>query len=382
VHQLELEMQNQELQRSRHEVEESRDRYRELYESLPLGYATIDLSGQIYDLNPAGTKLLGFPDRTRHVKKSFFHFCAEDADAATLFFRTVLSEQSPDARELHMRTVDDRPFIAAVQAAPAQVSGEKEKRLRITFEDITRRKEIEEQLRQQHLLLTANRVELQALMGKLFTAQEEERRRIACDLHDDHCQRLTALILETGSWARLFASTNSTLVPRIELLKQQLTEILDDFRHLSHELHPRHLDTVPLGSSMRSHIKELAEHTGLRIDFQERDVHKELPLSIVISLYRLLQESLANIRKHACATHVSVTLSGGPHHVELLVADNGSGFDLGAVATSGKGLGLTSMQERVRPLGGRVAITSRPGHGTKLTISIPLSTSPVGADGG
>ncbi len=368
VHQVELELQCQELHRLQAEAEESRNRYRELYESIPIGYATIDVTGKIHDVNPAGASLLGV-DPTHEMKNLYACFADGDGDAALLFLRNVLNDGAAGSCDLRMRKPDGGMFLAAVQAAPVKNGEGKRERLRIAFKDITRRKQVEESLRQHQLELEANRIELQELMAKLFTAQEEERRRIACDLHDDHCQRITALILEASAMEKLVRSVMPALMPRMSSLKNKLGDILDDFRHLTHELHPRHLDTVSLACSMRTYIKEFVEYASLDVDFKEHAVPAHLPMPITICLYRLLQESLGNIRKHANAQHVAVQLSGGQREVELQVSDDGSGFNYG---DSKKGLGLTSMQERVRPLRGHIAIDSSPGRGTLVAVKIPL----------
>ena len=368
VHQVELELQCQELRRAQDEAEESRNRYRELYESIPIGYATIDVTGRIHDVNPAGASLLGV-DPAREMKNLYAYFADGDGDEALLFLRNVLNDDAAGSCDLRMRKPDGGIFLAAVQAAPVKNGEGKRERLRIAFKDITRRKEVEESLRQHQLELEANRIELQELMAKLFTAQEEERRRIACDLHDDHCQRITALILEASAVEKMVRAVMPSLVPRMSSLKNKLGDILDDFRHLTHELHPRHLDTVSLACSMRTYIKEFVEYANLDVDFKEHDMPAHLPMPITVCLYRQLQESLGNTRKHANAKHVTVQLSGGQREIELRVSDDGRGFNY---ADSKKGLGLTSMQERVRPFRGHVAIDSSPGRGTVVTIKIPL----------
>jgi PAS domain S-box-containing protein len=369
VHQIELELQCQELQRAQAEVEESRNRYRELYESIPIGYVTIDDRGTIYDMNPAGAALLGIDsDKRKQDHSFFFFFCNGDSDAATLYCRRTLAEGDEQTIEFRMKQLDGTTFTAAVQAARVEHGEGKGERLRITFKDVSRRRAVEEALRQHQLELEANRVELQDLMAKLFTAQEEERRRIACDLHDDHCQRITALILEASAMEKVIRAVVPSLVPRMSALKTKLSDILDDFRHMTHELHPRHLDTVSLACSMRTYIKDFVDYSNLDVNFQEHDVPAPLPMPITICLYRLLQESLGNIRKHANAKHVAVSLSGQSGQVELRVSDDGSGFNS---SENKKGLGLTSMQERVRPLRGQVTIDSTPGRGTAITVKIP-----------
>jgi PAS domain S-box-containing protein len=370
VHQIELELQCQELQRAQVEIEESRNRYRELYESIPIGYVTVNTAGRIYDLNPEGAALLGLSSKTRKLHNIFyFFFCDGDVDAATLYCRRIVDEGKQESIELKMKKLDGTPFAAALQGARVEHGEGRGERLRMTFKDISRRKAVEESLRQHQEELEANRIELQDLMAKLFTAQEEERRRIACDLHDDHCQRITALILEASTLERMTRGVMPSLAPRMSAFKNKLSDILDDFRHMTHELHPRHLDTVSLGCSMRTYIKEFVDYANLKVDFQEHEMAAQLPMPITICLYRLLQEALGNIRKHANAKQVTVMLSGDNGQVELRVSDDGSGFDF---AANKKGLGLTSMQERVRPLRGQVSVESTPGRGTVVAVRIPV----------
>jgi signal transduction histidine kinase len=164
-----------------------------------------------------------------------------------------------------------------------------------------------------------------------------------------------------------------SLLARVASFKTRLSDILDDFRHLTHELHPRHLDTVSLAYSMRTYIKEFIEYSNVPVEFNERNVPAHLPMPITVCLYRLLQESLGNIRKHANAKHVTVELSAelsaGKTDIVLSVSDDGTGFEL---SDQTKGLGLTSMQERIRPLRGQVSINSKPGTGTCVSIRIPV----------
>jgi signal transduction histidine kinase len=120
---------------------------------------------------------------------------------------------------------------------------------------------------------------------------------------------------------------------------------------------------------MRTYVNEFTEYANLDVDFKEQNMPAHLPMPMTVCLYRLLQESLGNIRKHANAKRVEVVLSGGNQQVELCVSDDGSGFTF---SNNKKGLGLTSMQERVRPLRGQVTIESKPNRGTVVSVRIPL----------
>jgi PAS domain S-box-containing protein len=367
VHQVELQLQFEELQCSRQEVEESRDRYRELYESVPVGYVTIDTRGRIYDLNPEGAMLLGVKDKLP-LRNFLFFFNNSDADRMALFCRQVVTSQAPGTCELTMRKADGASFIAALKAAPVSVGVGKRERLRVAFQDITRRKEVEEQLRRQQAELETNQTALRELTGKLFTAQEDERKRIARELHDDHCQRVTTLIMEAKLLTKICEKQLPDLVPRFSGMSEKLKALLDDFRTLSHDLFPRNLGEVSLAGPIRDLIREFKGKDGFEINFFERDVPMKIPSSTMTTIFRLLQESLCNVAKHANATHVAVTLAGtGQGGVELVVMDDGIGFD-----TAPAGMGIIGMRERVRLVGGTVKIISQPSHGTTIVFSIPL----------
>jgi len=376
VHQIELEMQCHELQRAQEEAEESRDRYRELYESIPVGYVTIDDVGRIYDMNPASTRLLKIEAQTRQSNKHFFVFFQDDdVNAITLFCRKLLTQQEPNMGEFGMKKADGSTFTAALQGVPVAIGEGKGQRLRVSFQDITVRKEAEEQLRRQQTLLEVNEAKLRELTSRLFAAQEEERRRIARELHDDHCQRVTALILEANMLTKVCKTQLPDIVPRLTAMSQKLADILSDFRSLSHELLPRNLGDKSLIAPIRDLIGEFSGKAGFEVKFVEPHVALVIPPPIVTALFRLLQESLSNVAKHANAKHVTVTLTGTNHTVELHVTDDGVGFDPGLVPAKREAMGIVGMRERLRPFGGTVHIISRPGQGTTVTFSVPLPES-------
>ena len=172
IHQIELELQCQELQRAQVEVEESRNRYRELYESIPIGYLTVDLSGRIHDLNPAGASLLGVGREGKFNNFFSFFFSSDDSDAVLIFFRRILDNRTPGSLEVKMKHFDGSVIVGALQAVPVERGEGKGEHLRVAFRDVTARKKIEDSLRLHQMELESNRVELQDLMAKLFTAQE------------------------------------------------------------------------------------------------------------------------------------------------------------------------------------------------------------------
>lgn len=372
VHQIELEMQNQELRQAQEELEESRDQYRELYESIPVGCVTLDRDGWISDHNRTARALLNW-DSHADANRNINAFVSDkDLDRFVLFCHRVVSRQEPDAGEFEMRRPDGQTWFAALQAAPVQTGKGKGALMRMAFRDITRRREAEETMRLQQRQLEANQIELHALTGKLFTAQEDERKRIARDLHDDHCQRVTTLILDVNMLKKQCEREAPALVQRLAAMSRKLSDILNDFRALSHELVPRDLGDTSLIVPIRTLIKEFSGKAGFEIGLVEHEVPAAIPPGTMTTIFRLLQECLCNVAKHANAQHVEITLAGADQGIKLLVVDDGVGFDTTRAWHGQQGMGIVGMRERVRLVGGTVNITSQTGQGTTMMFWIPL----------
>ncbi|MBX3301818.1 MAG: PAS domain S-box protein [Nitrospira sp.] len=372
VHQVELEMQCEELERAQSELAESRDTYRELYESIPVGYVTLDRHGGMYDVNPTAKVLLQIDASSHSIQNFNAYLSDKEVNRFVMFCRRVIATQTADVTELELKRLNQSVFPAAVQAAPVKSGKDKVNRLRMTFTDLTHRKEAEETLHRQHLELEANRAELQALTRKLFTVQEDERKRIARDLHDDYCQRVTALILEVNMLKKACERTASSLVPRLTAMSHKLSGILNDFRTLSHELLPRSLGDTSLAVSIRHLVKEFSDKAGFEIKFFEQAVPRNIQSGTMTTIFRLLQESLCNIMKHANAKHVTVTLAGTAQGgIELVLVDDGVGFDTTRAWDGQKGMGIVSMRERIRLAGGTFKIISQPGQGTTVISVLP-----------
>ena len=151
-------------------------------------------------------------------------------------------------------------------------------------------------------------------------------------------------------------------------------EILKDVRHLSRELHPAILDHLGLEKALESYCRELQEHEGLATRFGVENDLPSIPLEIGLGLYRIVQEGLRNVVRHSGVQKARVTLSGTRDGIRLAIADAGAGFDI-EKARGRRGLGLRSMEERARLLGGRFAVRSRPGQGTVLEVQVSTSRS-------
>jgi PAS domain S-box-containing protein len=224
--------------------------------------------------------------------------------------------------------------------------------LLIFAEDITCRKQMEEALSD--------------MSRKLIESQEQERARIGRELHDDINQRLAMLSLELEQ----LQENPSEIQPRVKELRRQMAEVSNDVQALSHDLHSSKLEYLGVVAGMRSWCKEFAERQKMEIDFSS-DVPSALPLEIGLSLFRVLQEALHNVIKHSGVRRVEVQLREDSSEIHLIINDPGRGFDVEA-ASQGKGLGLTSMRERVRLVNGTISIQSKPMGGTTIHVRVPF----------
>src|SRR5215471_3318097 len=212
---------------------------------------------------------------------------------------------------------------------------------------------------------------LSGMTRKLVEAQEQERARIARDLHDDVAQRVALLCI--GLDRLQHADMGSEVSAPIANLRRQADEILADIQSLSHQLHSLKLEHLGITAAMRNLCKEFGQQQKMEIAFQSNDLPCLPPAEVSVSLFRVLQESLRNAAKHSGASHVEVRLIGATDEVHLMVGDLGRGFDV-ATAMQGRGLGLNSMQERIRLVNGRMLIESKPMAGTRINIRVPFSS--------
>jgi PAS domain S-box-containing protein len=218
--------------------------------------------------------------------------------------------------------------------------------------------------------------QLQSLTTELMTAQEEERRRIARELHDDVNQRLALLAIDMTN----MLSGPSTLPPQakeaVQSLNQRLVRISDDVRRMAYQFHPSILDDLGLTAALKHMADEWSEKTGIKTVIVQEEMADPLPRDIASCLYRVAQESLSNIMKHARATRVELELTCGDQEITLSIYDTGVGFDLTDIRARHPGLGLVNMRERVRSVQGRLDIQSQLGRGTHISVHIPFSGAP------
>jgi signal transduction histidine kinase len=212
---------------------------------------------------------------------------------------------------------------------------------------------------------------LEKMGGRLIAAQEEERSRIARELHDDICQRLALLSLEleqaSQSWDGL-----SPVNGRLDEIRQHSSAIGADVQALSHQLHSSKLDYLGLGAALRSFCKEVAHSQEVKVDFMVEEVPTHLPANLSLCLFRVAQEALQNAVKHSGVRRFVVELRAAADEIELRVHDSGVGFDIEAAKEHG-GSGLISMQERVHLVRGSFSIHSGLGDGTTVSVRVPLA---------
>ncbi len=249
----------------------------------------------------------------------------------------------------------------------------------LTVEDVTvqrhaeeqvaaQRKELEQRIEDTTGTLMRTQKELRELAAHLFNVQEEERQRVARELHDDIAQRLTALSLQlqgAGFAAGGPTGSGQELAAQVEALSK-------DVRHLSHRLHPAILDDLGLVSALTALVSEFQEREGMFATYLGSDIPDVVPRTAATAIYRVTQEALRNVAKHAGKTHVKVVLQGRGDQLVLQVRDFGIGFDQEGTDVSG-GLGLISMKERARIAGGTFTMKSELGHGTSITMEVPIA---------
>lgn len=215
------------------------------------------------------------------------------------------------------------------------------------------------------------------LLHRLIAAQEDERRRIAREMHDEFGQQLSTLTLTLATLRRDHAG-QAGLDEQLAFAEGIARTLDADIDFLVRQLRPTALDDFGLIEALRNHVRRWSEHSTIQADWHVRGIDPaRLTQEVEITLYRILQEALNNVAKHARATRVDILLEGYPEHVSLIVEDNGVGFETGnAFGADVEGLGLTGMRERAALVGGTVDIESRLGNGTTFAARIPTA-SPV-----
>ena len=332
-------------------------RYREIVETAYEAICRVDVSNRITFVNRAFTRLLGHPEETLIGTSHEQLLLPEDIEAERASFNRREAGRG-DVRELRLRRADGSAVWTGASATPLMDDdGEFAGMLR-TYIDITDRKELE----------TAR----ERLVRDLVAAQEAERQRVARELHDQMGQHLVGLSLGLNRLAQIVGAS-----PEITHITKRLEAITDtmarDVQHLAFELRPASLDDLGLADAVRNYADGMTRRFGLQVDVQ-CDRMPRLDSSAETTIYRIVQEALTNVAKHATARRVSVILEARGDRLHVIVEDDGIGFQPELVRHGGNGgrLGLRGMIERASLVGGEFQIESRPGRGTTVFVRVPL----------
>jgi PAS domain S-box-containing protein len=320
-------------------------------------------SGNFRLVNPAMEALLGW-QAEELCSHSFLEYIHPDDRARTEAAFRDLSDRPAIEFEDRYRTKNGDWLWLHWKIAPHSSSASE---VLAAARNITEERRAEEQL--------------QDLAAQLVTAQEEERRRIARDLHDDVTQKLANLGIELGLLKRAPAWADALEVQtKVSRFQTQILHLSEDLRTLSHSLHPSILEHSDLSATLEMLCQEFTNKHGIAANFTARSVPRGMDRTVALTLYRFAQEALRNTARHSGASSASVVLVGqAEEHLSLYVIDDGCGFDVEEKRKTGVGLGLVSIEERARELGGSVAIDSMPGAGTRLNVEVPLwGRSPAG----
>ncbi len=218
--------------------------------------------------------------------------------------------------------------------------------------------------------------QLRRMTLAVLNAQEEERRRLARELHDQTSQALSIMLVGIDTGLKEMPPRISEGHQQLLFLKKVATQTLEELRALSRSLHPTVLDDLGLLPAVRWYARNTLEKAGVKVRIETSGLEERLPPEIETAVFRIVQESLSNVLRHAEAHEVNVSLSKGNGRLLLKVEDDGKGFDVGKIRTSkSRNLGLIGMEERATLLGGRFNIFSSEGEGTKISVEIPLQWS-------
>ncbi len=226
------------------------------------------------------------------------------------------------------------------------------------------------ELKQGEAALLQYQQELQALTARLISSQEAESKRLARELHDVFGQKLAALGMKIDSLAHRPPDSAEALNDRLRQIAGQINSLAKDIHQMSRRLHPAILDDLGLAAALNNECLAFSERYDIPAELSVENVRMRLPEDVSLCLYRVAQESLRNIGKHASAVRVRVTLKGDNQEIALLIEDFGDGFDIEEARGKG-GLGLVSMDERVRLVNGTFSIQSEPGTGTRVEVRVP-----------
>jgi PAS domain S-box-containing protein len=336
-------------------LRESEDRFRRLADGLPVAIWMADLDGSCTYCNREWIEMTG-RSLQAHFGYGWLESVHLDDQTASLdaYLRAVQSGTS-FRTEFRIRRHDGEFRWMATSGMPRYGSDGRLHGFVGGCIDITDRKNAEHILRD--------------LSHRLMNAQDDERRRIARELHDHLSQQLALLAIDLQQLSMQQSTPAEMLIPALHEAWRRTTEIASDVHAISHRLHPSKMEALGLVATIRAHCREISRQSVV-VDFIEQDVPSAIPPERALGLFRVLEEGLSNVVRHSGARSAQVALAGDGSELLLRIADDGRGFQ--PDARQG-GLGLVSMRERTHSLDGTLSITSTPGRGTVIEARIPLT---------
>jgi PAS domain S-box-containing protein len=350
-------------------LRESEERYRQLVEHAPAAILEFDLENQkLVAVNDVLYEFLGYTNEEIKSMKAI-DFLAEESQELYLerLGKTLAGETVPDTVEYKLRGKGGRELWARLNTRLVYDKG-KPRMANIVLHDITDLKRAGEALGE-------SETRLRSLSIQLMKAQEKERMRLSKELHDELGQALALLKHRMRSIQSQLQKGQSSLQAECEETTHYMDEIIENVRRLSRDLSPSILEDLGLTSALQWLAENFDKQYSLRTSFDFDNIDDLFPKAAQTNLYRISQEALTNIVKHAEARHVSFAVKENKGSVTLSIEDDGKGFDVNGVRTlhsPEKGLGLEVMDERARMLGASLHIRSQVGEGTRITLTIPI----------
>jgi PAS domain S-box-containing protein len=340
-------------------------RYRRLFETAQDGILILNAgTGQIEDVNPFLTDMLGYTREQLLGNKLWEIGPFRDTKASKAEFRELQRAAYVRYDDLPLETSDGRSINVEFVSNVYQVNGGKV--IQCNIRDITKRKQAEGKLKE-------SRQRLQTLSRRLVKIQENERRHLARELHDEIGQALT--VIEMNLQALLESPGTDALAPRLKASLTVVEHVQEQVHDISLNLRPSMLDDLGLEPALRWYTKRQAALAGLRAGLRVDPLEQRLDPMIETECFRVAQEALTNVVKHANARTVTVELTRNDEQLHLSVRDDGVGFDVARLreqAVRGTSLGLLSMEERATLAGGGLQYHSTPGQGTEVHAWFPL----------
>lgn len=363
THRIELEVQNQELRESRQRIEEARDRYADLYDFAPVGYATLDKQGCVQEINLTGAAMLGCERGSLLGKPLLLWLDRDDHEIFLQHLQRVFASSERVVNEVSLHGPDaPSHHVSLTSIAIRQGEGAGNTCCTVLV-DIT-------PLKAKEAKLSRSRQKLRDLSAHLCRVREEERRRLAREIHDELGQKLTVLRFEVALLEVGLEPSQPELRRRADSLLKRVDETIESIRAIASNLRPAVLD-LGLAAAIEWQVRDFQKHSGIVCELELDDADLQLDENRATAIFRIVQESLTNILRHARASRIKLSLCARGERLQLQISDDGIGLTPEVLKKS-QSFGITGMRERVRLLNGKLNLSGHPGQGTQLKVSIPM----------